>query len=182
MMPPFVFSAAFLGTFLSVTFLSFLAYREHNPESPRSFSKLVAEKRRLVNWFRVASAVCPTLCAVTLYALVVPNVRHASALFVSWTIFYVSELLLAIFPERGAIEKQLHSFFAYTMGAALIVSALIFIFALDDSYKFIEVGITMVMLSLATLTQLDRKRFIFYELGFIYSSHVSLLVAAVAVK
>lgn len=124
----------------------------------------------------------PTLCSVTLYALIVPNVRYASALFVSWTIFYVSELLLAIFPERGTIEKQLHSLFACTMGAALLVSAFIFILALDGGYKFIEIGIILVMLSLAAFISWIEAALFFYELGFIYSSHVSLLVAAVAVK
>ena len=179
----FTFYAAFLGTFLSITFLTYITWKEHHPDLPRSFSQLVAQNRRLVNWFRGASAVCPTLFSVTVYFLIMPNVRYAVALFVVWSTAYASELLLALFPERGTIEKQLHSFFAYNMGLAMIVTAFILFLSLSGGYRVLELGITIGMVTLGLLfTQLDRERFIFYELAFIYSSHASILVAAVALK
>jgi len=181
-MSELTFFAAFLGTFLSVTFLTSLTYREHNPELPRTFSALVAQNKKLVNWFRAASAICPTLCSVTIYFLIVPNVRYGVALFVVWSICYASELLLALFPERGTIEKQLHGFFAYSMGLTMLVTAFILALTLSDGYRTFEIGVTVGMLVLGVLTQLDRKRFIFYELAFIYSSHASILIAAIALK
>jgi len=68
------------------------------------------------------------------------------------------------------------------MALGFILMAVIFIFSFSGGYRLLELGITASMLILAALAQLDRKRFIFYELPFIYLSHFSVLVAAVALK
>ncbi len=181
-MPEPTFYAAFLGTFLAVTILTYIAWKEHHPNRPRSLSTLVAQRKQLVNWFRLVTAVVSTLFAVTMYFFIVPKIQYGAALFVVWTICYVSDQLLALFPERGTIEKQLHSFFAYTMAVGFVVTAFIFILSLSGDFRILEIGILVGMLILAALAQLDRKRFIFYELPFIYLSHVSILVAAIALK
>lgn len=181
-MPDFIFLAAFLGTFISVTFLTSLAWREHHPDQPRSFSSLVAQHRHLVNQFRLASVVVSTLFTVTIHLFIVPKVQYGAALFVVWTICYFSELLLAIFPERGTIEKQLHSFFAYSMGAAMLGTAIILIFCFGGGVRLLELAVVAGMFILAALALFDKSRFIFYELSFIYMSHVSILTAAIALK
>lgn len=181
-MHPPTFYAAFLGTFLAITILTYIAWKEHHPDQPRSLSSLVAQRKQLVSWFRVVTAVVSTLFAVTMYFFIIPRVQYGALLFVVWTIGWISDLLLATFPERGTIEKQLHSFFAYTMALVFIVMGVIFIFSLDGIYRLLELGITLCMLILAALAQLDREQFIFYELPFIYLSHFSILVAAIAVR
>jgi hypothetical protein len=181
-MPALTFYAAFVGTFLAITILTYIAWKEHHPDLPRSLSGMVAQRKQLVNWFRVVTAVVSTLFAVTMYFFIIPRVQYGALLFVVWTIGWVSDLLLATFPERGTIERLLHSFFAYTMALVFILIAVVFIFSFSGGYRLVEIGITASMLILAMLAQLDRKRFIFYELPFIYLSHFSILVAALAVR
>ena len=181
-MPALTFYAAFLGTFLAITILTYLAWKEHNPDLPRSISGIAAQNRRLVNWFRVVTVVVSTLFTVTMYFFIVPKIQYGAALFVVWTICYASDQLLALFPERGTIERQLHTFFGYTLALGFLATTIIFILSFSGSYRVTEIGILVCMLILGVLTRLDRKRFIFYELPFIYLSHVSILVAAVALK
>ena len=181
-MPVLTFYAAFLGTFLAITILTYIAWKEHHPDQPRSLSALVAQRKQLVNWFRVVTTVVSTLFAVTIYFFITPKVQYGAVLFVVWTISWFSDLLLALFPQRGTIERQLHSFFAYTMASGFVVMAVIFIICFSGGYRVLEVGITVSMLIFAALAQLDRKRFIFYELPFIYLSHFSILIAALAVR
>lgn len=178
----FTFYAAFLATLSAITILTYIAWKEHHPDLPRSLSTLVAQRRQLVNWFRLVTAVVSTLFAVTVYFFIVPKIQYGAALFVVWTIGWFSDLLLALIPERGTIEKQLHSFFAYTMALVMIAMAGIFIVSFSGGFRILEIGILVGMLVLAALAQLDRKRFIFYELPFIYLSHISILVAAIALK
>lgn len=176
-----VLYSAFLGTFLSVTLLSYLAWKEHNPQLPRTLSKLAAQNRELINWFRAVLWTCGTLFAVTMFFHVIPAVQHQNTLLITWTVYYVCELLLALFPARGTIENLLHTIFSYAMSAAMFITAVLFSISLSGIYKDIEIGITIAMLMFAMLTYLDKKRFIFYELLFIYSSHISILVAAIAI-
>lgn len=175
-----VFYTAFMGTILSMTLLSYLAWKEHNPDSPRTLSQLAAQNKRLVWWFRIALWTCGTLFAITMYGLIIPTSKNHTALFIAWTVYYTCELLLALFPARGTIEKYLHNVFSYSMGGAMLVVA--FLFAADFSGipQFIEASITLTMVLLGCLTYIDKKRFIFYELPFIYLSHISILVAAIA--
>lgn len=176
------FLSGFLGTFLSITLLTWLAWKEHNPSRPRSFSQLVAQTKTLVNWFRVVSATVATLFAVCMYFFVIPNIHYSAVLFIVWSVYYISELLLAVFPERGTIEKQLHSFFAYCMASAMLATTIVFIFSFSGQVRLLEVAILICMLLLGVLTRVDSKRFLYYEMPFIYLSHASILVAAIALK
>jgi hypothetical protein len=178
----FTFLAAFLGTFISVTFLTTLAWREHYPDQPRSFSSLVAQKKQLVRSFRIASVVVSTLFTITILIFIVPKVQYGAVLFVVWTICYFSELLLATFPERGTIETQLHSIFAYTMALCMVATVVVLIPSFGGGVRMLEVGTLICMLVLAALAQFDKRRFIFYELSFIYMSHVSILTVLLALK
>ncbi len=181
-MTELIFSAAFVGTFLSITLNSHLAWREHHPDNPHSLSRLVAQTNEQVRRFRIVSAVVATLFAITMYFFVVPNVHYSAAMFLVWSIYYASELLLSIFPERGTIEKQLHSFFAYCMAFAMLATTFIFIISFDGGVRAIEAAILIGMILLGVLTRVDNKHFIFYELAFIYFSHASILVAAIALS
>jgi hypothetical protein len=181
-MSELIFAAAFVGTFLSVTLNSSLAWKEHHPDHPRSFSQLVAQTKELVKWFRIVSAVVASLFAVTMYFFVVPNILYGTAMFVVWSVYYASELLLAIFPERGTIEKQLHSLFAYSMAFAMLATTFIFILSFKGRVRALEIAILIGMMLLGVLTRVDNKRFLFYELPFIYLSHASILIAALTLK
>ena len=182
LMTELTFLAAFIGTVISVIFLTSLAWREHHPGSPRSFSTLVSQRKELVKQFRIASAVVSTLFTISIFFFIVPKVQYGGALFFAWALCYVSELLVSIFPERGTIEKQLHSVFAYVMALCMILTTVIFIFSFSGAVRMLEIGILICGLIFAVLARIDRKRFIIYELLFIFMSHASILVALVALK
>ena len=63
----FTFYAAFPGTFLSITILTYIAWKEHHPDHPQSLSAFVAQRKQLVNWFRIVTVVVSSLFAVTIY-------------------------------------------------------------------------------------------------------------------
>ena len=182
LMSDFTSLAAFAGTIISVIFLTSLAWKEHHPDNPRSFSTLVAERKELVKQFRIASVVVSTLFTITIFFFIVPKVHYGSTLFVVWATCYISELLVSVFPERGTIEKQLHSFFGYNMALCMVLTTLVLIFSFNGGVRTLELAIFISMLILGAVGQIDRKRFIFYELPFIYMSHASILVAVVALE
>jgi len=171
---------AFLAAFLSVTCLTYLAWREHNPEKPRTLSELAADNQKLVNRFRTVLWVCGTLFAFTMFFYVVPRVTHAHYQLMAWIVYYGCEVLLGIFPARGNVERLLHNVFAYVMGVAMLVTVFLFALEFRGIFTIIESALTITMVILGVLTTLDRKRVIFYELPFIFLSHVSILTAIFA--
>lgn len=60
--------------------------------------------------------------------------------------------------------------------------ATVFLFAIDfrGNFAIAETVLTAIMSMLGVLTVLDRKRFVFYELSFIFLSHASILIAVFA--
>ena len=171
---------AFLATFLSMVGLTYLAWREHNPEKPRTLSELAASNRRLVNYFRIVLWVCGTLFAITMFSYIVPKVIYGFYQLVAWVIYYGCEILLGIFPARGTIERLLHNIFSYTMGSAMLATTFLFAIEFHGIFAIIESILTIIIAVLGTLAIFDRKRFIFYELPFIFLSHASIITAIYA--
>jgi hypothetical protein len=180
-MPALTFYPAFLGTFLSITCLTYLAWREHNPSLPRTLSELAADRRQTLKYFRIVLWTCGTLFAITMFFFVVPRVHYSLLQLLAWIPYYGGELLLAIVPARGPVEVRLHNGFAYAMSVSMLATAILFVANFHGITSTIELGTTGAMAILGILTFVDRKRFIFYELPFIYLSHISILVAALAI-
>jgi len=62
----------------------------------------------------------------------------------------------------------------------MLVLAFIFWRSLQGTSALLELAIVLAMLFAAFLTLVDKKRFIIYELTFIYLNHLSIIVAALA--
>lgn len=178
---PWTFYTAFIGTFLSVTGLSYLAWREHNPSRPLTLSQLAAKSRELQLYFRTVLWVCGTLFAITVLFFINPRLPSGALQTAAFILVFVPELLLGIFHAKGDIELLLHDVLSRVMGFGMWATALMFTINLSGIYSQIEVCLTVILFILAILTIVDRKRFLLYELPFIYTSHVSILVAALAV-
>jgi len=172
--------SAFIGTFLSVTLLSYFSWRRHDPLNPKTLSELAAQNQESVKWFRTVLWVCGTFFALTMYGFVIPSARNGAWLFIAWTVNYACELLLAIFPASGNISRLLHNVFAYAMSIAMLVTAGLLSLSISRPYSYVTEAILITMSALGLLTIFDRKRFIFYELPFIYLSHISILVGVIA--
>jgi hypothetical protein len=66
------------------------------------------------------------------------------------------------------------------MAVGMVLMAYAFAISLTGVYSEIEVYISVAMSLLGIMTFVDKSRFIIYELAFIFMSHVSILVAALA--
>jgi hypothetical protein len=172
---------ALVATFLSVTCLSYLAFRKHDVTNPRPLSELGATGSRSLTYFRIVLVVCGTLFAVTMFGFLIPKVHYSLYLLIAWVVYYGDELLLAIVPARGTWEYRLHNVFAYAMAAGMLATAFIFIISLHGLPATLEVVGMAVMAVAGIMTFIDRKRYILYELAFIYTSHLTILTAAIAV-
>jgi hypothetical protein len=168
-----VFWAAFAATAISVLSLSYIVYREHDRSQPHNLSELAASQEHLLWRFRKILWVCGSLFAVTVYGFIVPKIENSFLIFIAWTIVYVSSLLLATIPARGKTLRT-HNSFAQMMAGGMLLLAI----NIGEPFGLIELCISAVMMLFAVLVVLDKKRFIVYELSFIYSSHVSILAAS----
>ena len=180
-MPVWTFYPAFAGAIISMIALTRIAWHEHDRDQPRTLSELAAAEARLLKQFRNVLWLCGSLFAITAYWFIVPRINHAPWVIFAWSLTFAPEMLLARIPERGK-TRRLHDLLAEAMGAGMLLLAFVFWRNLHGTYADGELAIALVMSALAVLTVLDRRRFIFYELPFIYWSHFSLLVAALALR
>jgi hypothetical protein len=179
---PWTFYTAFIGTFLSVTGLSYLAWREHNPSHPQTLSQLAAKSSGLQMYFRMVLWVCGTLFAITVFFFINPRLTNSVLQTAAFILVFVPELLLVIFHAKGGTELLLHDVLSRVMGFGMWATALMFAVNLSGVYQQIELFLTVILSGLAILTIIDKKKFLLYELPFIYTSHLSILVAAIAVR
>lgn len=179
---PWTFYPALIGTFLSVTGLSYLAWREHKPTHPLTLSQLAAKSRELQLYFRIVLWVCGTLFAITVFFFINPRLANSVLQTIAFVLVFVPELLLGFFHAKGDIELLLHDVLSRVMGFGMWATALMFTINLSGTYSQIEAFLTVILSILAILTIVDRKKFLLYELPFIFTSHVSILVAALAVR
>lgn len=178
-MTALTFYAAFLATALSVVSLSWIAVKEYSRHQPRTLSELVAAQEHLLRRFRLTLVVCGTLFAVTVYGYLVPRINDSVLLLATWTLTYLGNLLAAALPARARTAKH-HYFSAQAMAVGMLLTAFVFTSNLSGVYSEIELYISVAMSLLGIMTFVDKSRFIIYELLFIFLSHVSILVAALA--
>jgi hypothetical protein len=169
------------GTIISICSLSYLAWKEHVVENPRTLSQLAADKHHILRYFRLTLLTCGPLFAVTTYGFILPVFKYRLALVVTSALMFVPELLVAIFPARGK-TKTLHDSLGTIMGFGMFSLAITFAAGLRSGYRYIEIVLICLMAAVAIGTLIDKKRYLLYELPFIYLSHISIVIAALAIK
>ena len=172
--------AAFAGTLISILSLSRIAYAWHDKSQPRTLSELAAEQDTVLLRFRNTLWLCGTLFAVTVYGLLIWKLSVGIWLFVAWTVTYVGNILLAVFPARDKTVR-LHLLYAQAMAAGMLAMAYLFWVSMQHGFEIAGMVIALSMTTLALLTVFDKVRYIFYELSFLYLSHASIALAAVYV-
>jgi len=135
----------------------------------------------LLKYFRIVLWLCGTLFAITMYWFVVPRIAHPVLIAVAWSLEYVGNLTLAVIPARGKTMSW-HTVFAQVMAVGMLSLAYLFWIGLPGVYGGLELVFSLAMTMLVILMATDRRRFIFYELPFIFLSHGSILVAALALR
>jgi len=181
-MYPLTFYAAFLGTMLSTAGVGYLALKGHDSSNPRTISRVVAQDADTLHKFRLAIWAGGTLIAITMFFFIVPRITYSLYVALGCGLIYCDELLLSIVPDRTKREAFIHGLFAYGMRLGMLFTALLFVAGLHGNASYTEGVLATIMASLSAMMALDHKRFIFYKLSFIGLSHVSVLVAAIALR
>ena len=166
-----------LATGISMVGLTYLAYKEHDRNQPRTLSELAAAQDRLLRRFRIILWLCGTLFAVAMYGYVIPKSMLPVLVFIAWSIVIVGEFLVSFLPAKGKTRRA-HEVSAQCMAFGMGATAFLFLFDLTGAYLVIGVSIALIMALLAAATFIDPRRFILYELLFLYLSHASIVLAA----
>jgi hypothetical protein len=157
-------ATALLGSVGSITANAELIVKYHDKLKPVSVSELAAAQDNLLRRFRVGLFICGSLFAISMYGYVVQRIDNALAIFVVYTISYVSILMAALLPARESTYK-FHVKAGQIMGLSMLALAWLFAANIDGAYGSIELFLSVVMTVLAAVTYLDRKRFAYYELS-----------------
>lgn len=171
---------AFIGTFLSIAGWIYLVANHHDRTQPRTLSELAAQEGKL-GYFRLVIWVCGVLFALTLFLFIAPKLHYELFSTISAAAVIVCEMLLGTFPASGRTVAA-HNILAYAMSIAMGCLSLAYALHLPQPYAGVEAIFTMCIAMLGALAVFDRKRIIFYELPFIFLSHFSMVVAALALR
>ncbi|HET7630386.1 MAG TPA: hypothetical protein VFK03_03355 [Candidatus Saccharimonadales bacterium] len=174
----FVYPALY-AMLVSMTALTSLALNLHDRRQPKSLSQLVTAELKFLRKFRNILLICGTLFSITMFGYVIPSFKWPLALLVVWSLAYLSNAAIAFTP---AADKTafIHTKLAQLMAASFLATAYLFAFGLSGFHAQIELTLAIGMSLLSILVVVDPRRFIVYELSFIYLSHVSVLVASLA--
>jgi hypothetical protein len=179
---PFSFYAAFLAVFLSVIGNGYLVLRTYDARRQRPLCKLAIESNKALNYFRTVLWSCGILFAITLFYFIVPRIEHRSYVLLAWVVTFICEMAMGVFSARGTIELRIHNFFSSIMAVGMFALALVFAVSLHGTFAKTEVSVAVVMFILGILALVHYQRYLFYELPYVFLSHVTILVAAVALR
>jgi len=170
MIPALLLSvAATLGSMVSLTKI---AATTHSPLAPKSLSERATLEVLLLTRFRNTLLICSSLFAVSIYFFIAPSASLQWWIIGVWTLEYSGVIVAAILPAKGK-AFYLHLMGAQAMGVGMLLLAFVFWKNYTGAGLVVELVIAIAMLTLALGTYLDKKRYIFYELGFIYLNHIS---------
>lgn len=179
-MTSWTFYPVFVGAFLSFVGWMYLILNKHDRTRPRTLSELAADEHAL-GYFRAVLWICGTLFAITLFWFITPNIRWSILTLIIGVCVIGCEMLLGVFPARGRYDA-LHNTLSYFMGFTMGLLALVFALSFTGVYLLIESLFTCLIAILGGAAMVDRKRFIYYEMPFIFLSHLSIVVAALALR
>lgn len=173
--------AAFIATAISIVGLSRLAIQGHLKETPRTLSELAAAEQVLLVRFRNILIVCGLLFGVTVFGFLTPHSANAPLIALFGSLMIGGELLASLIPDRNK-TKFIHAAMAQIMAVGMLGLAFLFWFGTKGTYYWIEMSLAILMCGLGALTWFDKKNYIFYELGFIFCSHFTILIAVIALS
>jgi hypothetical protein len=170
----------FVATGLSVLGWAYYIRREHDAAHPVELSKFAVRNRANTVYYRTFMWLCPLLFAVTGLWYVWPSLRSPFVVLL-WLLSCVFCMLAGVFLPRGGWRERLHDMFAYGMGLAMLALA----FGAAWSIPRFSVLAWLVALAMAVIAIVGphrRSQYIFYEVAFIYLSHFTMILIALAVK
>lgn len=179
MIPATLLSLA--ATFGSILNLTKIAVKTHTPLAPKSLSERAVLEAVLLTRFRNTLLICSSLFAASIYFFIAPHARLGWWIVGAWSLEYIGVIIAAVLPAKGK-TFYLHLAGAQAMGLGMLLLAFVFWKNYTGAISVSELIVGVAMLALALGTYLDKSRFIFHELGFIYLNHVSIVIAALALR
>ena len=169
---------AFIATCLSMWLWLRFVRAEHDSKAPMTLSELGTSKNS--RYFRAVLWICGPLFGVTILFYIAPRLDN---IFVIVPLIgtVALEILTGVFLPRGKVERALHEVSAYGMAFFMLTSVIATALVIPR-FAWIQWVLAVLMFSAAFLAIISRNRFIYYELCFIFLSHITILVAALAVR
>ncbi len=180
-MTDWTFYPAFLGTVISIVAWTVFALKEHDSNNPKTLSELGAKDDHTLLYYRVVLWLCGPLFAITFLFFIVPRITNNEIVAFFCILTVVTELLLGVFPARGRTVMS-HNIISWIMGSSMLVSTILFAWNLSGAVSTFLYFASITMAIFMTLAILNTKKFLFYELLFLYVAHISVLVTAIALK
>lgn len=174
----FALSCGLLGVTLSTLGILGFAIREHKMEKRRTLSELAARDHKTLKEFRIILWTCGSLISVMMYLLVLPNITAGPWLYIFYTLVIICELSLAIISARGGRLGRLHDSLAYSMAFGMLALALSFGLLLSGAIAALEYTLFSFMTLLTVFALIYSEHFLYFELPFIFLSHLTLVLAA----
>jgi hypothetical protein len=174
------FYPASIATGISIVGLTYIAVKGYDAERPRSLSELAASEQRTLRNFRYVLLICGPLFGMTTSGFIMPQVDHPALVGLFGAFMVGGEMLAAIIPARNRTLLA-HTILAQVMGVGMLGLAFMFATGLEV-YHVAEWVLTVLMGIAGVLTFLDVRRYLVYELIFIFSSHITIVLAALALR
>lgn len=130
--------------------------------------------------FRLILFPCSVLFGLTLLLYVAPRSHTSAGISAAALVMCLSEIVLGILPATYGWIRRAHSIFAYLMGVAMFVLAVLFAQIQSGLVGWAEYTLAVVMALLFVAMMVNRPRFIIYELAYIYLSHLSIVLIAIS--
>lgn len=167
---------ATLATLISVTGLSRIAVAHHDARNPSTLSELAVAETTILRKFRWILFVCGALFGVAIFIYAPSQEPHAGFLLLFNMLMVGGEFIVAALPAKDKTRMP-HQLAAQVMAFGMLGLAVIFLQTVDDHRQLPALLALIVMAMAAILTLVDKRRYLTYELAFIYSSHLSILIA-----
>lgn len=170
----------FIGTVISMFGWGYFVLKRYD-NSPKTLSELAAISRENILYFRLILWICGPLFVLTAIFYMAHRLPNQFLLWL-WLATVVLEILVGVFPPINQRQKFLHEVIAYSMAAFMFATGAILAITLPGLYGTIEWLLVGAMVIFALAGLLHRNKFVYYELGFIFASHLTMVVATIAVS
>lgn len=174
------FYPVFIGTIISIFGWVIFVRREHDAANPATLSELAARKRESIRYFRLVLWVCGPLFGLTALLFIAPRLQ-LPVLTALMLLMVGLEMLVGVFPPTDKHRKTIHEIVAYAMAAVMALTGVMLALSLPR-FAWTEWLLVGLLLVCSAVVVSRRTVFIFYELGFIFMSHMTLIVAALALR
>lgn len=168
---------AIVAAIVSIVGLTALARSAYDRNHPRSLSEMATISGHNMVIFRSILYPCAILFGVTIIGFIAPGSSLRTLIGVAGVVMCGSEIILATIPAAGK-SKLVHDGFGNLMGAAMAVLAICFAVTLHGTGRQVELGVIAAMAVCFGLMRLDGRRFVVYELAYIYLSHASVVAVS----